>query len=77
MYTNFQALPFVARRALLAVVLVLLAWFALQFPRNEVSETVFFASATGAIWAIGILIPFLKVIFYICKVALRVHASKW
>jgi hypothetical protein len=77
MYADFQALPFVARRALISTVLMLLGYGAVLFPKNVVSETVFFSSMIGAIWAMGILIPFLKLIFYICKVALRVQASKW
>lgn len=73
MSTRLMGLPFVARRALIAGAFVFLTWISLQLPKNDFSVTLCFASLIGCLWAIGILLPFLKMLFFLFKVALKLH----
>lgn len=73
MYAKFMALPFIARRASIAITLTFVALISLQFEKGAISETVFFVSSAGVLWPIGILVPYLKFALWLCKVALRMQ----
>ncbi|WP_321794618.1 hypothetical protein [Caballeronia sp. J97] len=68
-----MTLPYVARRVLIAVAFFILMGISVQFPTNALSETVCFASGAGLLWAVGILIPLLKVTFFVLRWVLRYH----
>jgi hypothetical protein len=71
MYAKFIALPFIARRGLIAVALFFLAFVSVHLPKSGFSETLCIGSLFGCLWAVGILIPVLKVTFFVLRWALR------
>lgn len=73
MYAKFMALPFVTRRVLIALALFLLAFVSVNLPTNGFSEMLCFGSLFGLLWAVGILVPLLKVTFFVLRWVLRYH----
>ncbi|SAK57558.1 hypothetical protein AWB76_02471 [Caballeronia temeraria] len=73
MHAKFVALPFVTRRVLIALALFLLAFVSVHLPKNGFSETLCFGSLFGLLWAVGILVPLLKVTFFVLRWVLRYH----
>lgn len=73
MYAKFLALPFVTRRVLIAMALFGLAFVSVHLPKSGFSETLCFGSLFALLWAIGILVPLLKVTFFVLRWVLRYH----
>jgi hypothetical protein len=67
MLTKFMALPFVTRRAIIAAASFFTMFLSVHLPKNGFSESLMFAAGFTMLWAVGILIPFLKVMFFVVK----------
>ncbi|MDR5776891.1 MULTISPECIES: hypothetical protein [unclassified Caballeronia] len=67
MFAKFMALPFVTRRAVIALASFFTMFVSVHLPKNGFSETLLFAAGFTMLWAMGILIPFLKVLFFVLK----------
>ncbi|WP_250518911.1 hypothetical protein [Caballeronia sp. ATUFL_M1_KS5A] len=67
MYAKFMALPFVTRRVIIAAVSFFSMFLIVHLPKNGFSETLLFAAGLTLLWAVGILIPFLKILFFVLK----------
>ncbi|SAK73677.1 hypothetical protein AWB80_04145 [Caballeronia pedi] len=67
MDAKFMALPFVTRRIILAAVSFFSMFLIVHLPKNGLSETLLFAAGLTMLWAVGILIPFLKILFLVLK----------
>jgi hypothetical protein len=67
MYAKFMALPFVTRRVIIAAASFFSMFLIVHLPKNGFSETLLFAAGLTLLWAVGILIPFLKILFFVLK----------
>jgi hypothetical protein len=73
MYAKFMALPFVTRRVLIASALFFVTFISVHLPKNGFSETLCFGSLFAFLWAVGILVPVLKVTFIVLRWVLKYH----
>jgi hypothetical protein len=67
MFTKFSALPVLTRRAIIAAASFFSMFLIVHLPKNGFSETLLFAAGLTMLWAVGILIPFLKILFFVLK----------
>ncbi|KXU94863.1 hypothetical protein CR51_26020 [Caballeronia megalochromosomata] len=67
MYAKFMALPFVTRRIIIAAASLFSMFLIVHLPKNGFSETLLFAAGLTLLWAAGILISFLKILFFVLK----------
>ena len=67
MYARFMALPFMTRRVIIAFASFFTMFVSVHLPKNGFSETLCFAAGLTMLWAVGILIPFLKILFFVLK----------
>lgn len=67
MCAKFRALPFVTRRIIIAVASFFTMFLSVHLPKNGFSETLLFVAGLTMLWAVGILIPFLKILFFVVK----------
>ncbi|NUY06188.1 hypothetical protein [Paraburkholderia youngii] len=77
MLERFWALDPLARRAVIAVVLVGLMFIDLLFPTCDVTVWAFFICGTAFLWAIGILRPFLIMMYCLLRTVIRVKTRPW
>jgi hypothetical protein len=77
MYAKFKTLPPVSRRALIAVTLLCVACVAARLPDTPLCNWIFGLSLVGSFWASGVMVPAMKVMLYVFKVALRIHTNPW
>jgi hypothetical protein len=73
MYAKFMALSFVTRRVLIASALFFVTFVSVHLPKNGFSETLCFGSLFAFLWAVGILVPMLKVTFIVLRWVLKYH----
>ncbi len=67
MYARFMALPFYTRRTIIATASFFSMFVIVHLPKNGFSESLLFAAGLTLLWAVGILIPFLKILFFVLK----------
>jgi len=77
MLDKFMTLPLVARRAVTAITLFFVACVAARLPDTPFCNWVFGLSLVGSFWASGVMVPAIKVVLYVFKVALKIKASSW
>ncbi|MCC8397270.1 hypothetical protein LJ656_32365 [Paraburkholderia sp. MMS20-SJTR3] len=77
MLERFWALDPLARRAVTAVGLFGLMFIVLLFPTCDFTVWLFFTLSTAFLWAIGILRPFLVMMYYLLQTVLRIKTRPW
>jgi hypothetical protein len=77
MFEKFLLLPPIVRRAIIAVALFAVMLIDLTFPKCDITVFVCLASTIGWIWAIGILRPFLILMFFLLRAVFLIKTRDW
>jgi hypothetical protein len=77
MLEKFRALDPLARRAVIAAALFGLIAIDVLLPKCDFTVSVFLLCGIGFLWAIGILRPFLIMMFLLLKLVFRIKTSPW
>lgn len=67
MYARFMALPFFTRRIIIVMASFFVMWVCAYLPKSGLTQVLFGSSAFVMCWATGILVPFLKVTFFVLR----------
>jgi hypothetical protein len=67
MCAKFMALPFFTRRLLIVAASFSVMWVCAHLPKSGLTQVVIGSGAFIIVWATGLLIPFLKVTFFVLR----------
>ncbi|WP_250491227.1 hypothetical protein [Caballeronia sp. INML2] len=67
MYAKFMALPFFARRLIIAMASLFVMWVCAYLPKSGLTQVLIGSGAFIIFWATGLLMPFLKVTFFVLR----------
>ncbi|MFM0123343.1 MULTISPECIES: hypothetical protein [Paraburkholderia] len=77
MLEKFWALNPLARRAVIAAALFGVMFIDLLFPTCDFTVWVFFTVGSAFLWTVGILRPFLIMMYYLLRTVIRVKTRPW